>query len=165
MTFLGLYFQIYHSSIFLSLITIHVPSGETDMIGEMLGELTGKIVGQRIISHHEGGHLKIESTMEMKGKILGQEVTLLATFWRMERSQGGMFSKGHGVLMTKGGEKAVLRGAGISVPSKGPGLSMRGTRYAQTKSAALKRLNNVALLFEIEVTPDGVVHDKWWEWK
>lgn len=142
-----------------------MPSGETDMLGEMLGELTGKIVGQRIVSHHEGGHLKIESTMETKGKILGQEVTLIATFWRMERPQGGMFSKGHGVLMTKDGGKAIARGAGVSVPSKGPGMSMRGTRYIQTTVPALKRLNDAAILFEIEITPDGVVHDKWWEWK
>jgi hypothetical protein len=140
-------------------------TGETDMIGEMLGELNGKIIGQRIKSHMGGHHLKIERTMETKGKILGEEVTFLATFWSMERPQGGMFSKGHGVLMTKGGEKVLLRGAGVSVPSKGPGWSMRGTRYAQTSSAALKRLNQVALVFETEITPDGMIHDKWWEWK
>jgi hypothetical protein len=135
------------------------------MLGEMLGELTGKIVGQRIVAHHEGGHLKIERTMESKGKILGQEVTLLATFWAKERPQGGMFSRGHGVLMTKDGGKAMVRGAGISVPSKGPGWSMRGSRYVQTTSPALKRLNEVAIVFEIEISPDGVIRDKWWEWK
>jgi hypothetical protein len=136
------------------------------MIGEMLGELTGKIVGQRIVPHHHrGGHLKIERTMETKGKILGQEVTFLATFWSMERPRGGMFSRGRGILTTKNGEKVMLRGAGISVPSKGPGWSMRGTRYAQTTSAALKRLNEVALVFETEITPDGTIRDKWWEWK
>ena len=134
------------------------------MIGEMLGELTGKIVGQRIVAHW-GGPTKIESTMETKGKILGQEVTLLATFWRMERPQGGMFSKGHGVLMTKDGGKVMLRGAGVSVPSKGPGMSMRGTRYGQTTSPALKKLNDVAILFEIEITPDGMIKDRWYEWK
>jgi len=136
------------------------------MLGEMLGELTGKIVGQRIVSgYHMGGPLKIESTMETKGKILGQEATLIATFWRMERPQGGMFSKGHGVLMTKDGGKVMLRGAGVSVPSKGPGMSMRGTRYGQTTVPALKRLNDAAILFEIEITPDGTIKDKWWEWK
>jgi hypothetical protein len=156
---------MYNSSIFLSFIKIHVPSGDTSMIGEMLGELTGKIVGQRIVSHHGGGHLKIERTMETKGKILGQDVTLLATFWSRDRPQGGMFGKGHGVLMTEGGEKAMVRGAGISVPSKGPGWSMRGSRYVQTTSVALKRLNEVAVVFEIEITPDGMIKDKWWEWK
>jgi hypothetical protein len=140
--------------------------GETNMIGEMLGELTGKIVGQRVIyHHHKGGALKIERTMESKGKILGQEVTFLATFWSRERPQGGMISMGRGVLMTKTGEKVMLRGAGISVPSKSPGWSMRGSRYAQTTSAALKRLNEAVLLFETEITPDGIVRDKWWEWK
>jgi hypothetical protein len=136
------------------------------MLGEMLGELTGKIVGQRIISgYHMGGPLKIERTMESKGKILGQDVTLLATFWARDRPQGGMFSRGQGVLMTKDGGKVMLRGAGISVPSKGPGMSMRGTRYAQTTVPALKKLNDTALVFEIEVSPDGTVRDKWWEWK
>ena len=136
------------------------------MIGEMLGELTGKIVGQRIISgYHMGGPLKIERTMESKGKILGQEVTFLATFWAMERPQGGMFSKGHGVLMTRDGGKAIARGAGVSVASKGPGMSMRGSRYIQTTVPALKRLNDAAILFEIEITPDGMIKDKWYEWK
>jgi hypothetical protein len=143
-----------------------VPTGDTEMLGEMLGELNGKIVGQRIISgYHMGGPLKIERTMESKGKILGQEVTFLATFWGMERPQGGMFSKGHGVLMTKDGGKAIARGAGVSIPSKGPGMSMRGTRYIQTTVPALKRLNEAAILFEIEIGPDGMIKDKWWEWK
>ena len=136
------------------------------MLGEMIGELNGKVVNQRIISgYHMGGPLKLESTMETKGKILGQEATLLATFWRMERPQGGMFSKGHGVLMTKDGGKVMLRGAGVSVPGKGPGMSMRGARYAQTTHPALKRLNDAAILFEIEVTPDGMIRDRWYEWK
>jgi hypothetical protein len=134
------------------------------MLGEMLGELTGKIVNQRVVSHWDGP-TKIERTMETKGKILGEEVTLLGTFWSKDRPQGGMFSRGQGILMTKGGEKAVIRGAGISVPSKGPGWSMRGSRYIQTTSTALKRLNGVLVVFEIEISPDGTVRDKWWEWK
>ena len=136
------------------------------MLGEMLGELNGKIVGQRIIpGYHMGGPLKLESTMETKGKILGQEVTFLATFWMMERPQGGMLAMGQGVLMTKDGGKAMVRGSGISVPSKGAGWSSRGARYAQTTVPALKRLNEAALVFELEFSPDGSVKDKWWEWK
>jgi hypothetical protein len=134
------------------------------MIGDMIGELTGQVVGQRIV-HHHGGPLKLERTIESKGKILGTEVSFLATTWAMERPQGGMFSKGHGVMMTKTGEKAELHGSGISIPGKGPGWNIRGVRYLQTKSAALSRLNNVALVFEIEITPDGTYHDKMWEWK
>ncbi len=42
---------------------------------------------------------------------------------------------------------------------------MRGARYGQTTSPALKRLNDMAILFEIEITPDGMIKDKWYEWK
>ncbi len=137
-----------------------------DVIGEMIGELTGKVIGQRIVRHHHGGGgLKIERTIEMKGKVLGEDVTVLATFWSTERPQGGMAARGHGILMTAKGEKAEVKGTGISVPHKGPGWSMRGTRFAQSSSPSLKRLNDVVLAFEMEISPDGTIHDKWWEWK
>lgn len=134
------------------------------MIGDMIGELTGKIAGQRVIRHHHG-ELVIERTMESKGKVLGTEMTLIATFRARERPQGGMSAKGNGVLMTAKGEKVVLHGSGISVPGKGPGMSMRGARYAQTAAPSLGRLNNAALVFEIEIAPDGTIHERMWEWK
>jgi hypothetical protein len=134
------------------------------MIGEMIGELTGKQTGQRLL-HHYGSEMKIERTVEAKGKILGEEVTFIATTWSKERLQGGMFTKGHGIMMTKSGGKATLQGSGISVPKSGPGWSIRGARYLQTSVPSLARLNNVALVFEIELDPDGTYHDKMWEWK
>ena len=135
------------------------------MIGDMIGELTGKVVGQRIIRSHHTGDLKLERSIEAKGKILGMDVTFIATTRTWERPQGGMFSDGNGVMMTMKGEKVILHGSGISVAGKGTGMNIRGVRYAQTASPSLSRLNNVALVFELEITPDGTVHDKWWEWK
>jgi hypothetical protein len=133
------------------------------MIGDMIGELTGKVVGQRIVrSHH--GELKIEKSMESKGKILGMEVTFIATIKFRERPQGGMFVSGNGIMTTMKGDKVTLHGSGISIAGKGPGMSMRGVRYAQTTSPSFIRLNNAALVFEIETLSDGTVHDKWWEW-
>src|SRR5512139_2122694 len=52
------------------------------MIGEMVWELTGKIVGQRLLRHH-AGLVKLERTVEAKGKVLGEDVTFLATTWAM----------------------------------------------------------------------------------
>jgi hypothetical protein len=134
------------------------------MIGDMIGELTGKVIGQRIVRHH-GGEPKLERTTELKGKILGTEVTVIATFWSKERPQGGMYSEGSGIMTTSTGETAIAHGSGISVPRKGPGWSMRGFRHLQTTSPALSRLNNVGLVFEVEIDPDGTIHDKTWEWK
>jgi hypothetical protein len=134
------------------------------MIGEMIGELTGKVIGQRLV-HHWGGPMKIERTIEAKGKIHGIDVSFIATTWATERPQGGMFVKGHALMMTTNGEKAEAQGSGISIQSKGGGMSVRGARYFQTSSASLKKLNDVVLLFEIEVGPDGIYHDRMWEWK
>jgi hypothetical protein len=141
-----------------------LPALAISMIGEMIGELTGKQVGVRLPRHH-GGDMKIERTLEAKGKILGEEVTFISTTWSREKPQGGMSTKGHGIMMTKKGEKVKLWGSGISVPNSGAGWSIRGARYLQTSAPALSRLNNVALLFEIEIGPDGSYRDKMWEWK
>jgi hypothetical protein len=135
-----------------------------DMIGELISEMTGKIVGQRVVKH-AGREPMIERTIEEKGKILGIDVSFIATSWSKDRPQGGIFTRGHGIMTTMKGDKARLHGSGISVPGKGPGMSLRGTRYLQTPSPSLSRLNNVALVFEIEIAPDGTVHDKMWEWK
>ena len=134
------------------------------MLGEMIGEMTGTWVGQRIVKHY-GGEPMLERTFEEKGRILGVDVTLLATTWSKDRPDGGMFTKGNGIMMTGNGEKAILHGSGISIPGKGPGISIRGVRYLQTKAPSLIRLNNVALIFEIEVGPDGTMRDTMWEWK
>ena len=134
------------------------------MIGEMVGELSGKVIGQRLV-HHWGGPMKIERTIEAKGNIHGIDVSFLATTWASERPHGGMFVKGHAMMMTMHGEKAEGQGSGVIIPLKGGGMSVRGARYFQTGSAALKKLNDVALLFEIEVGPDGTYRDKMWEWK
>ena len=134
------------------------------MIGEMIGELTGKVVGKRIVRCH-GSDLKIERTIESKGKVLGMEVTFIATMKGTERTQGGMYSEGNGVMMTMNGEKVILHGSAIGMMGKGGAMSMRGIRYAQTAAPALSRLNNIGLLLEIEILPDGTVHDKMWEWK
>ncbi|MDD1677507.1 MAG: hypothetical protein LUQ40_07215 [Methanomicrobiales archaeon] len=133
------------------------------MIGEMVWELTGKVVGQRLV-HHDG-EMKLERTVEAKGKVFGEDVTYLGTTWSMERSQGGMVVKGVGMIMTKNGEKAMLQGSGITTSKAGPVGSFRGSRYLQTSAPSLARLNNVALVFEIEIGPDGSYKDKTWEWK
>jgi hypothetical protein len=134
------------------------------MIGESIGELTGRQVGMRLPRHH-GGEMKIERTMEAKGKMLGTEVTFISTIWSREKQQGGMSVKGHGIMVTKTGETAKLWGSGVSIPKTGGGWSVRGARFLQTSTPALSRLNNVAIVFEIDIDEDGTYHDRMWEWK
>ena len=77
--------------------------------------------------------------MESKGKILGMDVTFVATINNMERPQGGMYSEGNGILMTMKGDKVILHGSGISTGGKGPNVSIRGARYAQTIISVLQQ--------------------------
>jgi hypothetical protein len=135
-----------------------------DMIGELIGEMTGKVVSCRVVKH-AGREPMLERTIMEKGKIFGTEVSFIATSWSKDRPQGGSFTRGHGIMTTNKGEKARLHGSGISIPGKSTGMSLRGIRFLQTTSPSLSRLNDVALAFEIEITPDGAVHDKMWEWK
>ena len=94
----------------------------------MIGELTGKVAGPRIIHRHHPGELKVERTIESKGKIPGTEVTFIATIKSWERPHGGIYAGGDGVMMTMNGDTVMLQGSGISVAGKGAGLNMRGAR-------------------------------------
>jgi len=134
------------------------------MMGEMIGELTGRVTGKRIIRCH-GRELKIERTIESKGKILGTEVSFIATVRAHEREQGGFYNEGNGVIMTMNGDKAILHGSAIGMMGKDGAMSLRGIRYAQSSAPSLSRLNKVAILLEVEITADGTVKDKMWEWK
>lgn len=66
------------------------------MIGELVGEMTGRVVEQRLV-RHRGGEPRIERFIESKGKVLGTEITVTATFRSKERLPGGMFLKGDGL--------------------------------------------------------------------
>jgi hypothetical protein len=135
-----------------------------NMIGDKIGELTGKVIGKRIVRYH-GGEAKIERTIESRGKVLGVEVTFLATLWAKERAHGGTYSEGNGFMMTMAGEKVILHGSAIGTMGKSGTMSVRGVRYAQTTAPALARLNTMAILLEVEITADGTVTDTMWEWK
>jgi len=95
---------------------------------DVIGELTGKVAGLRIIHRHHPGELKVERTIESKGKIPGTEVTFIATIKSWERPHGGIYAGGDGVMMTMNGDTVMLQGSGISVAGKGAGLNMRGAR-------------------------------------
>ncbi len=125
------------------------------MIGEMIGELTGNVIGQRIVRHY-GRKPKLERTIELKGRLLDTEVTIIATFRSEERGRGGVYSEGDAIITTSTGETATVHASGISVPREGPGWSMRGVRYLQTTSPALSRLNTVAPAFEVEIAPADI---------
>ena len=82
------------------------------MLGEKVGEFQGKITGQRVLPP-EGARPKFETTVEIRGTILGVASTLVATYWSVLRLDGRLYGEnpGQGVLVTGDGDMALFRQA------------------------------------------------------
>src|SRR5262245_25476741 len=60
------------------------------MLGEKVGEFRGKITGQRVLPP-EGSSPKFETSVEIRGTILGVASTLVATYWSVLRPDGRLW--------------------------------------------------------------------------
>jgi hypothetical protein len=134
------------------------------MLGEMIGETQGKITGNRVLPS-DGQAPKVESSFQDTGKILGVDITEIATYWSQIRGDK-LYGEGQGVIMTEDGETACWTGFGVAnFTGKGSATSWRGSLYYQTSSKKLERLNNAVVVFEYEVDENGNTDAKIWEWK
>ena len=133
------------------------------MLGEQILELTGKRTGRRVLPTDLG--FRVEVSFEDTGKLLGQQVNNMGTYWSGPRPDGSLYGEGHGVVITQDGEVATWKGGGVGKFQPGGAVSYRGAVYYSTASAKLARLNSVALVFEFEVSADGTIRTKGWEWK
>jgi hypothetical protein len=135
------------------------------MLGEQLGEQHGKVIGTRVLAP-DGDCAKVEISFQASGKFLGLDITEMATYWSVVRSDGSLYGEGHGVLMAKDGSSATWIGSGVGrFTGKGSGTSFRGAIYYHTESRSLARLNQITVLFEHETDENGNTHSKSWEWK
>ncbi|MEZ4501925.1 MAG: hypothetical protein R3C39_04835 [Dehalococcoidia bacterium] len=135
------------------------------MLGEQIGELTGKTTGNRVLPGEDGRHVKIETSWELSGTVLGTAASDIGTIVSFERVPGQLFSEGQGVLMTEAGG-AIYSGSGVG--SVGEGMSIQ-LRFAVTFQAGgdgpLARLNSVVGVGEFETDAEGNVTARIWEWK
>ncbi len=135
------------------------------MLGEMIGEESGKVTGTRVLLP-EGGVSKIESSMQATGKLVGVEVTNIATIWGMMRPDGTLYIDGQGAVLAKdGGGTASFIGWGFGRPTASGGMSYRGAINCQSASGSLVRLNSMLIPFESEVDADQNISWQFWEWK
>ena len=131
----------------------------------MIGEFRGKITGQRVLPS-DGPNPKVETSVQMTGKLLGVEATNIVTYWSVMRSMGGLYGEANGVMMTKDGDTLTYIAHGVGkFTGKGSAVSFRGDNYIQTSSAKFARLNSVVIVFEYEGDENGNTQAKLWEWK
>jgi hypothetical protein len=84
----------------------------------------------------------------------------------MERPQGGIYTMGHGIMITRGRVRRLYtmglrhqRVAGRCC------REYQRVRYLQTNAPSFSRFNKCGPTCEIEMVMDGTFKDKTWEWK
>lgn len=134
------------------------------MLGEVLGEGGGKMIGTKLLPQ-EGAEFKIEATIQGAGKLLGEEVTELGTYWQTMRPGGSLYGEGQVLWMTKQGETLIWKGFGVGRPTGVPPAARFAVCGAfHTVPARFERLLGAATVTEYTIEPDGSYHYKTQEW-
>jgi len=134
------------------------------MLGEVLGEGSGKMIGTKLLPQ-EGPEFKIEATIQGAGKLLGEEVTELGTYWQTMRSGGSLYGEGQVLWMTKQGETLIWKGFGVGRPTGPPPAARFAVCGAfHTVPARFERLLGAATVTEYVIEADGSYNYKTQEW-
>ena len=136
------------------------------MIGEKIGEYTGKITSMRVLPANAGGQMKVECSVTETGKLLGIDITDIATYWSINRPDNSSYGEGQGIITTKDGDHVAWTGTGLGKPTgHGMGMAWRASCYYQTTCAKLSRLNGIVGLVQFESDENGNTKSATWEWK
>ena len=108
--------------------------------------------------------MKIETSWQHTGTLLGMQATNMATITSWERVPGQGYAEGQGIIMTNEGEGAIYGTHGIATFSnEGGGMSIRFSATFQA-SGSLAALNGYLVVGEAEVDADGNQTTTLWAW-
>jgi len=131
----------------------------------IIPEERGKVISTRILTADETGS-RIESTIQTKGTLLGEEFTTILTVSSRRDQWGVSRLEGLGVCTTKTGEEIRWKGFGVGWPSgKNGGMVGRFTETWFTSSQKHAWLNKIIGVEEFEIDENGNTFDQVWEWK
>lgn len=134
------------------------------MQGDKICEYSGKITSRRVLANPGGGP-KMETSQELRGKLLGVNTTENSTYWSVVRPDGTLFGEGQGIAMSEQGDLATWVGQGVGRIGEGGAVSFRGAVFYHSSSPRWSRLNSVAAIFEYAVDAEGNSSSTLWEWK
>src|SRR5262249_24258307 len=135
------------------------------MLGELLGEASGKMAGVRVLPT-EDQQIKVEVSFQGQGKVLGQEIGDVCTYWQTTRPGGELYGEGHLVMMTKDGGVGEWIGFGVGQPTGPPPAAHYAVAgHWDSAPAKMARLLGVATVIEYDADQNGNYHWKMWEWK
>ncbi len=139
------------------------------MLGDKVWEATGKVTGTRVLPGDDYRYVKVETSIEYAGKMLGKDGGGMGTFVAFERVPGQMYAEGQGIVGTADGEGAIWNGHGVGHMGGDAGgmtMSIRySVAYQANPSGALAALNGALIVGEFETKSDGTFTDVAWLWK
>jgi hypothetical protein len=103
--------------------------------------------------------------MQATGRLLGVEVTNIATIWGAIRPDGTLYIEGQGVVMATDGGSATFVGWGFGRFTASGGVSYRGAINCPHAAGSLERLNSAIIPFEAEADADQQITWRFWEWQ
>ncbi|HXG93886.1 MAG TPA: hypothetical protein VNN73_16200 [Blastocatellia bacterium] len=122
------------------------------------------MISRRVLPSTDGNP-KMETSAQSDLTLLGVKATNTVTYWAVVRPDGTLYGEGHGIVMSKEGDRATFIGQGVGTIKKDGTVSFRGAVYYQSSSPKWERLNSIAAIFEHDVDIEGNVHSQLWEWK
>ena len=134
------------------------------MLGERLGGGSAQVTGTRVLPA-DGPEVWIEVSLQGPGTVLGQEVTLLATYKQTLKPGGVLRGDGRVILMSADGAVADCLSAGTG-RVLGAGFNASYGWYGSFQSAegSLARLGETAIVGEYEAEEDGSSTWQIWAW-
>jgi hypothetical protein len=139
------------------------------LLGDLFYEAKGKIIGQRVLDVINGP--KIETSVSYNGIIKGTvNVTHIATFRTIPKSDGLLYAEGEGIITTKDGSNEMVTETGRGIgqfANGGSKVIFRGSFIFNTSSSTgkLAFLNKTIGVLEYEADEAGDSSLKVWEWK
>ncbi len=130
------------------------------MLGDQITDLKGKVTGQRVLDA-EGP--TIETSASSTGSAKGVRINEIVTFVAKLSSPGILHGKAQGVFSAESG-MATWTGEGIGRMTSS-GIKWRGANFFTESTGKLEFLNNMVVVFESEIDPEGNSTLKSWEWK
>lgn len=139
------------------------------MLGDKIWEATGKVTGTRVLPGDDYRYVKVETSIEYAGKLLGKDGGGMGTFVAFERVPGQMYAEGQGIVGTADGEGAIWNGHGVGHMGGDAGGMTMSIRYSIAYQAGatgpLAALNDSLIVGEFETKSDGTFTDTAWLWK
>src|SRR5687768_7868104 len=133
-------------------------TGGSDMLGDKIWESTGKVIGTRVLPGDDYRYVKVETSIEYAGKLLGKDGMGMGTFVAFERVPGQLYAEGQGIIGTADGEGAIWNGHGVGSAGGDEGGMTMSIRYSVAYQAGangpLSALNGALVVGEFETKSD-----------